>query len=1595
MIHFRFVVLLLFLARLSAFPAADGNRLTYLDGSDPFYPHRNFPKLTTPQWVGEEGVEAVVILAIDDMRGTAPYESALRPLLERLKKIDGRAPASIMVNGIDTSLPQLQSWLKEGVTLEVHTLAHPCPLLARSNFVAAADTYFGCIDLMNHIPNNKAVAFRMPCCDSINSPSPRFYAEIFNRTTPAGQFLTIDSSVMCILTSKDTALPKELVTDPDGRERFRKYIPFPSFVTTIEDYPYPYVIGKLCWEFPGMVPSDWEAQNLHGKSNPKTVADWKAALDATVLKQGTFTFIFHPHGWIQPEQMVEFVDYAVQKHGRKVKFLNFREAQERLDQFLLAGQPIRSSQGSDHGVRLLDLNHDGFLDVVIGNENLRKTRVWNPTTRRWLDSDFPATLVREGNEAVKECFAILQSNGFPTLVRRKGPATARPQAWHFDGAAWVEAEDLFDGLEELAQPGGAQAADVGLRFRDVNKDGRTELILSNPNQNLIFQWSEANRRWTRLPFALPHGTSIVDAEGLDHGLRFADINEDGHEDVVFSNAERFSLHLFVPELYLGFQPGWSREVLSGKRGDAFDIPMIVRGGTHRNNGAWFHSKHLWVQNEDVAHLPNHVDRRSFAQLLGGLQPPPKTPQASLESMRVIPGFKIELVAHEPAVVDPVAFEWGADGKLWVVEMGDYPTGIDAKGKPGGRLRYLEDADGDGRFEKSTLFLDGLNFPTGVMPWRNGVLVSAAPEIFYAEDTNGDGKGDLKQVLFSGFNEGNQQHRVNGFAYGLDHWIYGANGDSGGEIRFHGWVTGSRTNRIAPRRFEPVNISGRDFRFRPDHGLFEAIEGQTQFGRHRDDWGHWFGNNNPTWLWHYFLPERYLARNPHLPVKTTRQVLANYPESTRVFAISQMLQRFNDIGMANHVTSGNSPVPYRDELFGAAFASSVFISEPVHNVVHREVLEPDGVTFRSHRGPGEETREFLASSDNWFRPILLKTGPDGALYIADMYRLVLEHPEWIPPDTQKTFDLRAGQDLGRIYRVYPEGASLRSAPVLNRLKTPELVAALDHANGWQRDTAQRLLIERGDKAAVPLLRKLARSSTSAKTRLQALCTLEGLEGLTAQELLAACKDPHAAVREHAVRLCEPFLRNRPPRTDKLAGAASERTTRKPRQEEALETDTAALEEQLLELTADPEIRVRYQLAFSLGEWSNARAGQALARLALNAADYEPLQLAVLSSAPRHLHTLITLLTKNHSPPVPTLARLFQLALASRDEVALLRFADALSKASGSQHAGWQFGTLATVAADIERHQSKVSSAAQKALDRLKELFPLALETALSETAPESDRLQAIRILSSTHLEIDVQRLAGLFDPRVPTSIQGAAIEALGRSQSSQVPTLLLATWKSATPELRASRLNTLLSRVEWAEALLAAVEAGSFSIKDLGPAQQQALLSHPQERIRQRARKIFGAASSNRRDVLTQFESALTLKGNARRGSGLFRQNCSTCHRFRNEGSNVGPDLAMISNKSPRALLESILDPNAAVESRYVSYNAVTKSGRDLMGIIASETANSLTLRNSGGGEEVVLRSELIELTSSGLSMMPEGFENNLSPQAMADLLAFLTDPATN
>lgn len=881
-------------------------------------------------------------------------------------------------------------------------------------------------------------------------------------------------------------------------------------------------------------------------------------------------------------------------------------------------------------------------------------------------------------------------------------------------------------------------------LRDFDHDGRPEGLLNRPNSTEIQQRDSDAAPWIRADFQLPEGLSILDADGRDRGLRFLDLNGDGFDDLLFSNPEGYAIHLWTRNVqpHLGWTKGWSQFVRSGTRTGATDeLPSLVEADVSLVDGQ------VVIRRNGTDGKPATLERINARELIAVLMPPALSPDEALASMRVRDGFQVELVAAEPLVIDPVFLDWDASGRLWVVEMRDYPLGVDGKGKPGGVVKVLYDDNGDGRMDRMEPFLEGIGFPSSVLPWGKGALVAAAPDLFYAEDTDGDGRADVRRVLFTGFNAGNQQHRFNGFEWGLDGWLYLANGDSGGTVK--SIATG-----------KTLSISGRDLRIRPDTGEMETVSAQTQFGRRRDDWGNWFGNNNPTWLWHVTLPEHYLRRNPQVAVKRVVQALANRKDSTRAFPASAPMVRPNQPWSLNHVTSGCSPTPYRDTLFGPDFATSVFISEPVHNLIHREVVESQGSGLRSDRAPGEEKSEFLASTDPWFRPTTLRTGPDGALYVADMYRFILEHPEWISPEMQARVNLRAGEDRGRIYRVSPRGSARRAIPNLAALDSTALVAALDSPNGWQRDLVQRLLASRREPATFTGLRDLLSPARRPQARIQALATLGLNGGLDPETLGVAFADPHAAIRCEALRQSERFAPGNRTVFDAAVALASD---------------------------ADPSVRL--QVAFSLGQWP-----------------------------------------REWSEPV------------------LRELADR---------------------------------------DRADELILIAIQTSL---APDSPLFRELK--------------------------------------SGQAPVRT-----AVTPALRPS--------------------------------------------------------SADRAGVIARYAGVVGLKGDARKGHLHFTALCAPCHRLHNEGHEVGPDLNMVAGKPIDWMLAAVLDPSQAIEARYRAWDLSLEGGETLSGIIATETANNLVIRAAGNSEQPVLRSQIRSMKPLPQSLMPAGFESALSPQDVADLLAWV------
>ena len=949
--------------------------------------------------------------------------------------------------------------------------------------------------------------------------------------------------------------------------------------------------------------------------------------------------------------------------------------------------------------------------------------------------------------------------------------------------------------------------------------------------------------------------------------------------------------------------------------------------------------------------------------------PPLSPAESLAKLHLREGFTAELVAAEPLLESPVAIDWDEHGRLWVVEMVDYPLGLDGKGKPGGRVRVLEDTDGDGRYDKSTLFADGLSFPNGILTWRGGVIVTAAPEILFLKDTDGDGKADVRQVLFSGFLEGNQQLRVNGLRWGLDNWVYCASG------AHHGGY-GAETKIKSRLNGQEYAIGSRDFRFRPDTGGLDAQSGPSQFGRNPDDWGNWFGVQNSWPLWHYVLQDHYIRRNPHVPAPDPVQQVVT-PKNPQVFPASKREKRFHSFDEAGHFTSACAAMIYRDELlFGADGTRHAFTCEPFHNLVQHNLVSDDGVSFTSHRASGEATLDFFASEDRWCRPVMTRTGPDGALWVVDMYRYMIEHPEWLPPEGKADLlpNYRLGEERGRIYRVFPRDKPPTKPVRLDKLTLPQLVNALDSSNGWQRDKAQMMLLWKNDPQAVPLLVKLARESRNPLARLHALCTLDGLGALTPDVVEQALADPHPGVRINALRLAEPRA-------------------------------TAAVIAAAAKLVDDADSKVRLQLACTLGEWNGPRAGAALGRLAVANHGDKFIIAAVMSSALPHSLALVDAAVAAGGPALAALSEpLLNLSLATGQRDSLARLLKPTLTPANDQFTSRQMEAFSQFLDTLARKGTAVDALARTAggddltqlLHTTSRLFAAARQMAGDTAILPPQRVTAAGLLvrDEQHRSEALPLLTAMLSPQTPGEVQRAAIKTLAVSGDASVPDLLAKAWPSLGPETRLVALDELLSREPWTFELAKRIDGGQIGASALDAARRARLLRHSSARVKELATKALNAGvTSNRAKVVEDFRPALALQGDAARGSVVFGKLCATCHKLGEVGNDIGPNLQSVANHPPEKLLVSILDPNASIEPGYTAYSAQLAGGGELYGIIAAETGNSLVMKLPDGKTRTLLRSDIASLRSSNLSLMPEGLEAGLSKQELADLIRFLQTPS--
>jgi putative membrane-bound dehydrogenase-like protein len=922
---------------------------------------------------------------------------------------------------------------------------------------------------------------------------------------------------------------------------------------------------------------------------------------------------------------------------------------------------------------------------------------------------------------------------------------------------------------------------------------------------------------------------------------------------------------------------------------------------------------------------------------------PVPPRESVANIVVPEGLKVELVACEPQVLDPVAIRFDEHGRLWVVEMRDYPTGPTKQHPARSRISQLKDNDGDGFYESATVFADDLKFATGVQPWQGGVFVTLAGEVAYMKDTNGDDKADNIETWYKGFSEGNQQLRANHPRLALDNHIYIANGLRGGNI-------------IDARHpdMKPVSISGRDFRFDPFTRKFEPVSGDGQFGMTFDDYGNRFicMNRNPAM--HVVLEDWQLKKNPLVTVAAVTHDVAKIADQSRLFPIAKSWTTSHL--HANQFTAACGTEIYRGDALPREYYGNIFTCDPTAHLIHREVLKPLGVTFTSTT-PNLGT-EFFASRDEWCSPVNMEGGPDGALYVVDMYRAVIEHPEWVPDELKRRPDQMLGNDMGRIYRIVPDRFRRPAVRDLAKASPSELVELLSDPNAWTRETAVRLLLQRQDQSIGPQLKKVATEQKSPLARIHALRLLSALGIKDDSVIIRGLKDPDPRVIEQAIIAADmPFDFS----------------------EDRLE---ARIEISRLTHHADPRVRFQSLLSGhrSLSAPKYPTDDWELTAMLIAAGKQSGYGLSTLLHHPADLNANIA----NPKKFIADLAR----------QVAALKDVDQYLPALYALLASQEFGRigLASFFADVVRQGSTLAEVRSRLSPDAKRDLDKALDDARRDVAAPAksldDRCEAIDLVAVTDGGAETPVTIATTDQ--PPELKQRAVLALAKRSSVEVWPKLLVNFSGEAPAMRRALLDGILREPARISLLFDEIEAGRIKPTQFDAAQVKLLLENPDQAIKNRAAQLFAAAiPADRAKVLADYKPVLAMKGDTLRGRAVFEKRCATCHRVFDVGIQFAPDISDSREKTPEQLLTDILQPNRAIDANFFSYTAITTSGQVHTGVLAGETSTAVTLKQAEGKSVTLRRDEIDELHSDGMSLMPEGLEKDIPPPDMADLISFI------
>lgn len=965
--------------------------------------------------------------------------------------------------------------------------------------------------------------------------------------------------------------------------------------------------------------------------------------------------------------------------------------------------------------------------------------------------------------------------------------------------------------------------------------------------------------------------------------------------------------------------------------------------------------------------------------LAGQHAPALTPALSPEEAQrrftVPEGFEIRLFAAEPEVVNPVAMTWDERGRLWVVELYEYPLGAKPGEKPRDRVKILEDTDADGRADKVHVWADNLNLATGILLGHGGAFVGQAPHLLFLRDTDGDDRADTTEIVKTGFGLEDRHELLNGFTWGPDGQLY----------MTHGVFTRSKVVAPGEPDADPVLLTAGVARLNLQTKKFEVYAEGTS-----NPWGVDFDRTGNA-----FVSACVIEHLFHLVPGGIYDRQAGTPPHPYAY---ESLHAIND--HKHHMAAYAGIQVYQGNQFPADNSGTILQGNIHDNAIHQDVLKPNGSSFvASH------WRDLVRANDGWFMPVSTQVGPDGAVWIMDWYDRY--------PCYQNANADPAGVDRehGRIWRVVHTGRE-QGKPVPSRpsremnlasLSSKQLVDLLAHPNVWQRRMAQRLLNERRDDKVMGMLQQLFATGLPAQTpttpqpaspsldaRLAALWTLHS-SGYLADDLLArATRDPEPAIRTWAAR----FIGERQLGND---------------------ADIA----QLTALARDPDPAVRLAVAVACRQLTSAHLTvnrpPGRANVAVGGVLAELLESSATSNDPvlpfMIWHAVEPVVAQQPAPALSHLAevghrllplsgqlagklmrRLCDLGGADSMDLAIafiersLPTSVPMTEAALDGLIAGQAGKALTPSQGVgpfiamlsSNPNAGIASRGQKlgALWGDASALQATLGVATSTQANPGDRVRAIQTARTTKKATVRDAMLAIIGTPNPESVQIAAIDALGELGGNEIAEELLGRWKTMSPGTRTAAANAMASRRRWALPLLAEVKAGRISATDFGPAVIRNLLGNRDETVRTEAKNAIGRFRESGADkaALVAAKRRIALEGqpNLEAGREVAERVCLVCHKLLGQGQIVGPDLTGVGRSSLDSLLWNIVDPNQVIGAGYEQVEIETHDDRVVAGRLVENTDTRVRLLLLGGKEEVLGKADIRSHRTLESSVMPEG-----------------------